>query len=513
METLEHLALGDALQLYAGDNPFIKKDEQGVFWLNMQAFSDGNVPIPIEDLWVSPGQIVSMAGDYFSDKDWDMELFLPSCEFFGNIDGLRKFLIDLPPYPAESNAFLLAYSKLANEEVSNADINSILNINSRTYIPFSKTLNNYMRTILLYFKVDNMGELLMLNQTHFTPWAVRVYNIGHHLALTYARCAWFLHQMANGNDVETPDALCEQLLADATPDELQQQAHRFHALSLGLELFTFHYYSDHFAAGHMSQVGDLRIILPQRFGIWGSILANNIHNELNTLGALTHKPFDPTPTLNPNPIAASGDGTFDVDKNRCNKEACRQGMQASLHDIEKTLLSGALPQSKNYGGLEHLPDVDYNFRQMQPLLLIHEGAVYQRRDLRHVHLLSPLDYQDMLDDPIAHGYKKLASKWQAFKLVAKLRVLPFIYEGKVQPVSSEYMEKIQSEEPELSPAHPPLPTPPYSIPQEEAPAEVQKPLFDKPLATLRVGRNGFFSETSNESLPCVTEGVRHSPRQ
>lgn len=503
METIEHWALGNALILNHRTNPYIKIDEQGCYRINMQTLSPSNMPEAVKDLWLSPGEIICAAGDYFTDKDWDMKLILPSCESFNNIEHLRKFLIDLPPYPSEKKALLQAYLNLASDHVSNDDIDTILKINRRNYLPFSQTLNDYMRTLVLYFSVENMGEMLLLNQTHFTPWAVRVYVLGHHLALQYGRCAWFLHQLADNPAFEPNDALCKQLLQDMhaaesrpSPESLREQAHRFHALSLGLELFTLHYYSDHFAAGHMSQVGDLRTMLPKRFGVWGSILANNIHNELNYLGVLTHKPFDPNPDAKAIPIPASGDGSFDAKDNACNKNACRQGMQASLRDIETAVYEGTVPNPSDFKGLEHLPDVGYQFRQMQPLLLIHNDVVYQRRNLRRVEVLAPSDYQAMLANPQAHGYSAVRTKWQACLLVAKLRLFPFIYKGKVQDISLQYLNKIRSEEPSIGDHQPPIPSPPYS--QHRA-SNSPPPSAETSTLPARVSQQGIFAPLAKQS--------------
>ncbi len=475
MDTFEHLALGNSLTINTYGNPFLPVDDSGQVAINMQRFGEDGLPRSVAGLSLQPGEIIALAGDYFTDKNWDMKLYLPECRSFKSIEELGRYLIQRHPHEHEENALYMAYQNLASDEVKPEDIQRIFSIVSTDYIPFSKTLNGYMQNLMLYLRVKDYGEMLDRNQTHFTPWAVRCYILGHHMALQYARFSWFLNQLSENHLMQPPDALCEALSNQlikgdgCSPEDLRRLAHQYHALSLGIECFSFHYYTDHFAAGHMSQMGDLRKALPQKFKLWGSILTNNIHNELNRVGAFTKRPYDPTPNPEEPPVTAHGDGSFENCLNAFNKEACINGMQHSLSDIDRALKTGKMRRQTKFGGLEHLPDVDYQYRQHQPLLLMQEGIIYRRKHPSKIKRIKPSDYEAMQANPLAHGYVELKTKWQAFKLVAKLRLLPFAYEGRVATVSEAYRQATEEDEAQRNPKRQPVPAPPCE----------DQPLFDE----------------------------------
>lgn len=464
MDTKEHTELGNALRLDTiNDNPYLRKDEQGVLYLHLQRFGEEGLPesMPLE---LSAGEIIAMAGDYYTQADWTMDLDLPNCEDFESAEELGFHLVEKPIEEKETTALIMAYNNLAAPHVSREDIDTIYSINNTQYIPFSSTLNSYIQQIMLNIRVKNYGEMLVRNQSHFSPWSVRAYLLGHSIALRYAHLSYELKQLAGNSNYysDNPDliAIKHYLLNNnpaQTKEELIDLAHRYHAQAYSIELFSFHYYSDHYATGHMSMVGDLRVILPEKFGTLGSILANNIHDELNRIGIYTYRPYDPTPDPTEPPTRAHGDGTFDTCLNESNKKQCIEGMSASLQDINHVLSGGPVPDQKTYGGLEHMPDVDYNIRQPEPLLVFRKGKVYYRSNLKKINILSPSEYDALRDDPLNHGYTELTSKWSAFLLVFKLRVLSYFYTSEVQPVSVEKLTKILEEEKQRNPKRLPIP--------------------------------------------------------
>ncbi|WED42909.1 type IV secretion protein Dot [Legionella cardiaca] len=484
MDTKEHTELGNALRFTGVEgNPYLRIDEEGTLHLRLQHFHGDGIPEPML-LEMTAGEIIAMAADYFTDRDWNMKLDLPSCHSFKTAErfsqvassSLGDYLIEQPVTIDEENALLKAYNNLASPEVNRDNIDLIYKIDGSTYIPFSNTLNEYIKQVMFYFRVKDYGEMLNRNQTHFTPWSVRVYTLGHHLALKYAQVTHEIQRLIADSDYQSSNEDFRNLVTtlQTKPDglsteNLKELFYRYQALTFCVELFVFHYYSDHFAAGHMSMVGDLRVLLTERFGTWGSILANNLHNELNRVGVYTKRPYDPTPTPLEPPTSARGDGDFNSCINHFNKDACIAGMQCSLADLNRVLIGETAPEQKQYGGLEHLPDVDYSYRQLQPLLLIGEDTkIYYRANLSQIKTLSPSDYAKLLLSPAQHGYQELKGKWDAFWLVVKLRVLPFIYSGEVQPLSAADLLRIEEEEHELNPGRDPIPTPPCT--PEETPA-------------------------------------------
>lgn len=380
-----------------------------------------------------------------------------------------------------------SYQRLANKQVTQKDIDTIYTINDANYIPFSSTLNFYVQQVMFALRVKNYSEILNRNLAHFTPWSVRVYTIGHSIALRYACLYYDLTQLckhsgyqSDNKDFNSLLKILEQTKEGATQEHLQNLAHRYQALALAMEFFCFHYYTDHFAAGHVSFVGDLRALLPQRFGVWGSILVNNLHDELNRVTVYTRRVYDPTPDKTEPPVEAGGDNDFNVPNNYYNKQACLQGMTSSLLDINGMFQGGKLPDQKNFGGLEQLPDIDSQYRQPQPLFLLgRDNKIYYRSDLNQIEMLSPSQLEATYSAPSQHGYTELKNKFEAFSLVCKLRLFPYIYFGQLKTLNAEQIKFLEAEENELNPGRRPIPQPPVLVGQKPV-TPVTVPLWQQP---------------------------------
>ncbi|MFJ1266979.1 hypothetical protein ACD661_00250 [Legionella lytica] len=477
METDEHIELGNAtrlrMELYK-DNPYVKSAPDGTPLIDLQGLDANGMPISINLNNVPAGLIIGMSGDYFGGREVAYELpmmndFKHLKETFNRDDScetLGQLLNKMPITDEQAQKLVCSYKRFANENVTQKEIDTILTINSANYIPFSSTLNSYVQQIMFALRVNNYSEILNRNLSHFTPWSVRAYTIGHHLALQYARLSYELKQLADNPAYQSDSAEFNRIrvILENTPnglstESLQDYSYRYQALSLSMEYFCFHYYTDHFAAGHGAFMGDLRTILPERFGTLGSILVNNLHDELNRVAVYTKKPYDPTPNPQDPPVIAGGDGDFDAPHNHFNKAACIEGMQCSLGDLDKVFMGDAIPQQIQYGGLESMPDIDEKYRQPQPLIVLGEdNKVYRRTHVSEINTLSPSQLKAAFVDPKNNGYTELSNKWDAFRLVFKLRILPFFYEGKLQPLSSEQLQTIVDEEAILNPGRAPIPT-------------------------------------------------------
>jgi len=196
MNTKEHTALGNALRLkHVRHNPYLRVDEEGVLHLRLQRFTDPNSPEPMA-LELSAGEIIAMAGDYFTQADWTFVLNLPHCETFDSPVTLGRYLINQKITQDEQNALLSAYNNLAAPDVTREQIERIYDINNSDYVPFSSALTFYAQQVMLYFRVKNYGEMITRNQTHFTPWSVKVYVLGHSIALRYAQLSAELKKLA-----------------------------------------------------------------------------------------------------------------------------------------------------------------------------------------------------------------------------------------------------------------------------------------------------------------------------
>ncbi|OCH99472.1 type IV secretion protein Dot [Legionella jamestowniensis] len=518
MDTKEHTELGNSLRFTGIEgNPYLRTDEQGVLHVTLQRCQENGLPEPMR-LEMTAGEIIAMAADFFTDRDWNMKLDLPSCHSFetaesfameASSNSLGDYLIEQPVTDKEENALLNAYNNLASPDVSRQNIDLIYKIDGSNYIPFSATLNDYFKQLMFVLRVKDYGEMLNRNQTHFTPWSVRVYTLGHHLALKYAHFAAELKQLMADADYQGVSIESQTIIQtlrsqkeNLSSEYLQDLFYRYQALAYCIELFVFHYYSDHFAAGHMSMVGDLRVLLTERFGTWGSILANNLHNELNRVGVYTKRPYDPTPTPTEAPTSARGDGDFNSCINHFNKAACIAGMQCSVLDIEYVITGEKVPSQRQYGGLEHLPDVDSNYRQLQPLLVLgNDTKIYHRKHLNQIKTLSPSDYAQLKIAPAQCGYRELKGKWDAFALVAKLRLFPYIFDGKVQPLTALELQRIEEEEKALNPERDPIPTPPCTPTQR--PLE-KTPNWRTPTSEQQIyeglGKHGLLNSAANPGI-------------
>lgn len=524
MNTKEHTELGDALRFLDWEvlkkNPYVDIDEQGGLHLQVQGFNELGLPQSI-GLNLSPGNIVAMSGDYFGGRE--VSLNLPSIAEYnanperydstGSCETLGQYLIKEPVNESEEQKLICSYKRLANDNVHQSDIDTIYKINNANYIPFSSTLNFYVQQLMFALRVKNYSEILNRNLSHFTPWSVRVYTIGHHLALRYARIYYELTQLLADSDYQSDNSDFNALLKiiEQTPeglnrDTLQDMAYRYQALALGMEFFCFHYYTDHFAAGHIAFVGDLRDLLPKRFGVWGSILVNNLHDELNRVTVYTKRAYDPTPDSSEPPVEAGGDDDFDVANNYFNKQACLAGMTCSLQDLRQVFKGHELPGQTQYGGLEQMPDVDYHYRQPQPLLLLgKDQKIYYRTDLNHIDILSPSQLKRTFNDPLSHGYTELSSTLEAFSLVFKLRVLPF-YSSQVKPLTAEQLKLLEAEESELNPGRKPIPQPPTVLVQKPVAIPAWQQIASDHVVVQGLIRNGLLA-TSGKKASSVDQEI------
>jgi|GEM_PF-6332655 len=466
MDTLEHTKLGNALKIAnVENNPYFRTDENGVVHIRLQRFTENNLPEPM-DLELTTGEIIAMAGDYFTQADWTGDLNLPHCEHFDSPSALGKYLISTPSTDKEELSFISAYNNLAAPDVTRKQIDRIYSINKTNYMPFSPTLNAYMQQIMLFLRVKNYGEMITRNQTHFAPWSIKVYVLGHDIALRFAQLSYELKQLAENKNFHSSNKdfkAIKQILKEQDPSPspaaLIDLAYRYQAQAYAMELFTFHYYTDHFATGHMSMVSDLRLVAQERFGTLGSILANNLHDELNRVGIYTNCPYDFTPQTKEPATPSRGDGKFNTCLNKFNRQHCFEGMTDSLDDLKAVLTGSAIPDQSHFGGLKKMPDVDFNVRQHQPLMVYSQDKVYCRIHPSKINIISPSEYEKLRANPLEHGYKEVKNKWDAFLLVTKLRLFPYFYNGQVQPLTSTQKAEIKLEEKLRCPSRKAIPQP------------------------------------------------------
>ncbi|CDZ77800.1 hypothetical protein BN59_02090 [Legionella massiliensis] len=469
METLEHKQAGDQIRIETFTNPYLEGSKNlntadtNKLKVTMMQTIDG-IPVPL-DLKLSAGDIVAMAGDYYTSAGWGYSLELPKPS--GDVVSDNKKLFNNPVQAKEKQAFHDAFADLASTEVSQKDIERIYQIEKTTYVPFIESLNQIIQQIAYIFAVKDYSEKLSKNAAHFAPWSTRAYVVGHESALDNANLAYHFKQIAAGNVIDD-ETVSDELSAiverieknpaqygftaeqiDNKQDFYTELSNRYHALAVSQDLFAMHFYSDHFAGGHMSRIGLLRTVMPEQFGVWGNILINNMHNEDNHTGVKTTNPFQPNPNwqvgdvfaIDPEKTQSYGDGTYFQRSNDENANLLVNGMDNSLGDIARLMQSGEKRSAENYGGLAFLPEIDYSQPQPQPLLLqAADGKVYFRADVSHIKMLSPEAYAAAQQRPAENGYEEL-TPFKAFILVIKLRVFGFIFAPKLEVPSTELVSE------------------------------------------------------------------------
>jgi hypothetical protein len=146
-------------------------------------------------------------------------------------------------------------------------------------------------------------------------------------------------------------------------------------------------------------------------------------------------------------------------------------MNDSLNDIHNVFNGAPVPSQTSYGGLANMPDIDGNYRQPQPLLLIgDDNKIYYRSNLSQINVLAPSQLIATYMSPTTNGYIELSSTWSALLLVVKLRVLSYWYQGTLKNPSTKELQLIEAEELQLNPGRQPIPQVPRIIP-ERAPVQ------------------------------------------
>ncbi|QBS08750.1 hypothetical protein [Legionella israelensis] len=450
--------------------------------ITMMRKVDG-VPVPLPTK-LTAGDIVALAGDYYTEAGWGFDLEIPE-ENYPDEQTRKIFHQKIENH--EYRAFRKAYENLASPDVTAKAVERIYSIEKNKYIP------SLLKQLIYAFTVKGYGNKLTNNEAHFSPWSVRAYIVGHTSALRMAKFAHVCEQMSEEEPINPEDQRIKEKIEHVfnkinqqpakyqfsdsekygQPPHLNKKAilkelsARYHAMAVARDLFAMHFYSDHFAGGHLDRIGTLRQTMPKKFGTWGSVLINNMHNEDNTDSVSVTDPYQPEKkgtgekegdafSMIREDSQAYGDGTYFKRENNQNADMLVNGMDNSLGDIARLMNTGKRPEPTNYGGLAFLPAIDLNKPQNQPLLIQgKDGQVYFRSDISRIKVLSPDEYKQLLEKPEENGYEKL-TKFKAFALVFKLRVISFLtggrfYSPKVDKRNAEQEKIAEKDKLEQSP--------------------------------------------------------------
>ncbi len=495
METGEHTDVGDAIQYQSQfDNPYLQVKRVGdrdVLHVSMMHDANG-IPQPIDGLTMTAGEIIAMAGDYFTEPGWAQQLDIPNMYQHSSHIERGKHLIEDEIDPKETEHFVTAFDTLADKEgqavrdkvdliyridkVQYFPADSFKNIMSNAWVGTAKIMPDSIKHLMvngmLAMRVPKYKEMLENNEAHFTPWSVRAYVIGHTLALKQAQVARELRLAAESDIFEPTLPQVKELIACLDQGEheklsvdgdsprceiLRELSHRYHAMGVAMDLFVMHYFSDGFAPGHMSRMSYIRKVLPDKFGTIGSILVNSMHDEDNGIGLTVDDHYDPNDNDEDFPVPAQGDGDFHTHLNQHNRANCIRGMTFSLEDIDKVLSSadGAMIPREQFGGFRKLPDVDMNVRQPQPMFVLWNDKIYYRHPINTIKVMGPKEHKALLsgDPTLVDGYcyKQLKKKWRgALPLMLQIRALRLFRDAKVRPLSAEEEARILADERELT---------------------------------------------------------------
>lgn len=479
METFEHKILGDQIRIETFDNHYLKNsktlsfDNNNNLRLTPMRMS-GGIPIPVK-VEISAGDIVALAGDYFTKAGWGNSLQISRT--VGDREGYQELLKN-KIQESEKNAFLEAYHDLASNSLTQILIDRIYTI--------EKVFPGDSQHAVYAAMVKNYSAKLKNNTAHFSPWSLRAYLVGHENALEMAKLAYHCKKIVENqedlldmNSLKNNPELKEErfqllsaialikgnpeyyqfeslLSGECSEDEkdniiLIELSHRYHAAAVAQDLFAMHFYSDHFAAGHSSRIGMMRTTLPQQFGLWGSILVNSMHNEDNNFSipvtnslAISDKSDADDFHMIQEKSKAYGDYTYLSRDNSDTRNLLINGMDNSLGDISRLLVDGQKRDYQHFGCLSFLPTIDFSKRQLMPLFIQDsQNKIYVRSNIKWVDTLGPLTYQKAMQNPQAYGYEPL-TYWKAFLLVIKLRLLGMFYSATVNPNFDK--NKIENEE-------------------------------------------------------------------
>lgn len=83
------------------------------------------------ELELSAGEIMAMAADYFTQKNWTMTLNLPHCERFEKASDLGHYLINQEITEEEEVALITAYNNLVAPDVTRKMIDESITLTTQ----------------------------------------------------------------------------------------------------------------------------------------------------------------------------------------------------------------------------------------------------------------------------------------------------------------------------------------------------------------------------------------------
>jgi hypothetical protein len=439
METSEHIAAGNKIESSDfGDNPYLTGGniipnadpiEVAPIKITPMRFNEEGFPVPMaefKDAKLSAGEVAALCGDYFTEAGWGKKLRLPaekaaSYNHYKEIMGAHVTNI-------EQRAFIKSYQQFANVKTTRKKVQAIEAISQSNLLDEAGKQVAYEEVVPGYIK------RLKENVAHFTPWSTRAYMVGHQTALHYAEAASQLKLLSDNETIVESTLLPEvktiqEDFSSANKKEKLGRAdylelsYRYHALAVGMELGTLHYYSDHFAGGHLGRLGYLRTALPQSYGgFFGGLLVNAMHGEDNHFGVNVTNDDSIGSFRNPEgETLAQGDKSYNCNSNQINRAHLINGMTSSLADINSVVRGEPVPRTNAYGGAGFLPHIDSKKPQNQPLfILTKRGDIYYRKSLSSVSKLTADEFTLRENNPnrFPKEYKKLNGRLAYFRVIS-----------------------------------------------------------------------------------------------
>ncbi|WP_020424304.1 hypothetical protein [Legionella tunisiensis] len=153
METNEHRDAGNKIRIMTLDNPYLQgsnglSPDSENLRVRMMRIVEG-IPVPL-DVEVDAGDIVALAGDYFTKAGWGSGFTNPSNDRPRKKD--NEALFNLAVSPEENGVFLDAYSDLASPTLSEDEIKKFMRLKKQPIFPFCHRLITFFNNWCMHLR-------------------------------------------------------------------------------------------------------------------------------------------------------------------------------------------------------------------------------------------------------------------------------------------------------------------------------------------------------------------------
>lgn len=291
-----------------------------------------------------------------------------------------------------------------------------------------------------YFKVKDSG---------YSAWSLRAYQIGHQDALNMANLAYRCRVLNKKQEMAQHDETIEQLIELVRQDPdlyqvtktqrrsiLKELSFRFHALAIQQDIIALNSYLDYYQYSYSQRTASFHKNIIEKHGKLGRTLIDCMLCEEKHLPFQFKFAFEALSPLQSTDKSCNynrfrtdsmnyGDHSYYKKSNSPLLDRLLNGMDNSIGDIGRVVQLGELPQPGQFGAWLYLPRIDNEQLQSMPLIVLHQGQLFLRRETHSVRQLNTAEYQQLLHAPENWGYKPLTPP-RALKASLQWRILHFV---------------------------------------------------------------------------------------